>query len=530
MITGKQIAPVCKVSGTGKGTCGKGVDRCKRICAAAVPTAQAGFDIKSSLQHYLLQDEVDALLSDAIIPPPPPPKKLPPLRHPMKPDQRHSGLSSELATLVTPPRITNFQALVNDLKNTSYKSYWKKPLGKVPDPVPMFPKGYDIENTTYGRKNPNEGSLYDLIMPKIPLPDATPKSKQPGVQTDRNYCRPAFNPNVTYGYRTNIDKRGKYVKCDLTDPKVLEGTSNYSAIGTIQARRQELYQPSIGNVLAPNMNINSVPEGFSFGTVTETDPEYLPECLSSCEINPKLHLYRKCLSHLNNLRRVTSTRYLPSFFQKLYMLLKYEDKEKTGWIPNDILYNHCIAHLIRFDPSQIEPLLCLWEAFDGSKIKYETFCKILNFKKPLPELPKVPDIDPECLDYRTIYREMVKPGKPRDERPMAAVPSGRYFDLDYPITPEGYCLADRACLPDEVDIKSCLYPSIFTVMHVSHRDMYARREPEVVRRVFEATGEEFTDEKFNKVWEEAKKHHSQGLVCYETFRRSLEDLYPFFKS
>ncbi|KAJ2948623.1 hypothetical protein O0L34_g7876 [Tuta absoluta] len=525
MFTGKNIAPVCQRE-AGKGTCGKSIDRFKLICAAGVPTAQPEFDMKSILQQYLLQDEVDALLSDAIITPPPHPKKLAPLRHPVKPDQRHRVYNSELATLVNPPKTTNLQAMVDDLKHTVYKSYWRNPLGKVPDPTPMFPQGYDIKNTTYGKKRPHDGSLYDLIMPKYPLSDMTPKSKKPGVQTERNYCTPAFNVDLTFGYATNIDKRGKHVKCCMTDPTVIDGTSNYNAMNTIQADRQRLYQPCKGNALTPNNNINSVPKGYAFGTPTQSDPEYLSECLSSCTINPKLHSFRKCLSHLNSLRRVISTRYLPSFFHKFYSILKHEDKENSGWLPKNIVYNYCAIHLIRFNPSQIEPLLCIWEAFDGSKIKYETFCQIINFKMHIPELPKVPDLDPNCLDFRTTYREMVKPGQTSDERPIAGVPSGRYLDLDYPITPAGYILTDRSCLPEESDMKSCVNPSIFTLMNVSHRDMYARREPEVVRRVFEAAGEEFTDEKFNKVWEEAKKHHSQGWVCYATFRRALKELYP----
>lgn len=105
---------------------------------------------------------------------------------------------------------------------------------------------------------------------------------------------------------------------------------------------------------------------------------------------------------------------------------------------------------------------------------------------------------------------------------MAGVPSGRYFDLDFPVTPDNCSKADRACLPHESDVKSCLCPSALTLLHVNHRHMYAKREPEVVRRVFEASGENFTDESFNAIWEEAKKFHSQGWVCYETFRRALE--------
>ncbi|XP_049877266.1 EF-hand domain-containing family member B-like [Pectinophora gossypiella] len=502
----------------GKGNVGKYIERDARICAAGVPSSQADETVGRALQHYLLKDEVDALMSDAIIPPKPP-RPLPPLRQPLPYDRRNAGLNTCVAKLVNPPNQTKFQQLTADVKDTVYQSYWKKPLGQVPDPIPMFPKGFDIHGTTYGKKLPYEGTLYDLVMPKIPLPDLPP-SKRAGVQVRRNYCQPAFNPDLTYGYRTKVDPRGIYAKCALTDNRVVEGTAERTCNNFIQADFQVRKQPILGKVLAPNNNISCVPEGYTFGMLKR--PENLPECLTFCELNPGRVFFRKCLGHLNSLRKILSTRFLPTFFKKAYYNLKYFDKEKCGWIPKEIVYEYCGSKLIRFDPSLIEPLLCMWKAFDGSKIEYKTFSHILNFKEPLPELPKVPDLHPDCLDFRTTYGEMVKPGQDPGPLMRAGLPSGRYMDTDYPVTPEGYCKAHRTCLPHESDMNSCLKPSILTLVHVSHRDLYAKREPHVVRRVFEAAGDTFTEEKFNAIWEEAKKYHSLGWVCYETFRKALE--------
>ncbi|KAG6454401.1 hypothetical protein O3G_MSEX008679 [Manduca sexta] len=505
----------------GKGNLGIFIERDPKVCAAGLPTAQPDDKVPDFLEHYLLKDEADALISDAIIPDAKP-RSLPPLRHPIPLDMRYAGPFGDVAQIINPPIKTKFQTLVDDFKDTAYKSYWKKPLGKVQDPVPMLPEGFDTFGTTFGKKTPFHGRFYDIVMPRVPYPDKTPHSAEPGVQASRNYCSPPYRPDVTYGHRTYVDKRGTYARCCLTDDRITLGTGARTIINTLQCNFQDLTQPRIGRVLAPNDNINVVPKGYSFGKLKP--PDNLPECLTTCEINPEKDFFRKCLKHLNSLRKVLSRRFLPTFYHNFYLSLKYFDTDKTGWLPKETVYEYCATKLIRFDSSLIEPLLSMWQAFDGSRIEYKTFVHVINYREPSPEMPKIPDIPPECLDFRTTYSEMVKPGQVADNSPMAGLPSGRYFDLDYPVTPERYSKADRTCLPHESDMKSCLAPSVLTLFHVSHRDMYAKREPDVVRRVFEATGEELSDERFESIWEDAKKYHSQGWVCFETFRRALEKI------
>lgn len=503
----------------GKGNLGMFIEREPRICAAGLPTAQPDDFVKDSLQHYLLKDEVDALVSDAILPPKKP-RPLPPLRHPIPLDKRFAGPFGQVAELINPPIKTKFETLVADLKDTPYSSYWKKPLGETCDQVPMLPEGFDTLGTTFGKKTEFHGHLYDIVMPKEPISDKTPIAKQPGIQIVRNYCSPPFNPNLTFGHRTFVDKRGSYAKCCVTDDRILLGNSQRTILNSIQSDIQEVNQSRIGTVLAPNENINNVPRGYSFGKMKA--PDNLPECLTFCSINPDRDFFRKCLAHLNSLRKCLSVRFLPTFFRGFYLNIKFYDKEKSGWLLKDIVYNECASKLIRFDPTLIEPLLSMWKAFDGKCIEYKTFVHVINYKEPLPDLPKILDLPFDCLDFRTTYTEMVRPGQEENKLPMAGLPSGRYFDLDYPITPERCCKADRTCLPHESDMKACLCPSILTLLHVNHRDMYARRDPDTIKKVFEATGESLSEEKFNSVWEEAKKYHSQQWVCFETFRKALE--------
>lgn len=510
--------PICASSTSGgKGNVGKFYERSPRVCAAGVPTGQEHDNIGNMFRQYLLQDETDALLSDTIIPEPKR-KPLPPLRKPIPLDMRFA-VYGNVAQLVNPKMKTKFQTLVSDMKETVYKSYWKKPLGRSRDPVPMLPDGFDVVETTLGKKNISHGRLYDIIMPKEPIPDKTPRCKEPGVQINRNYLQPAFNPDLTYGHRANVDKRGRLVKCALRDDEVFLGKSDYTLANTIRAHHLSRTQTKMGKTLTPNQNIKEVPKGYSFGKLKS--PGFLPECLSYCDLNPERDFFKKCLGHLNSLRNILTTLFLPGFFNNFYLNLKYADKNKTGWLPKEEVYEFCGTKLIRFDPSLIEPLLSALNAFDGKSIEYKTFVHIINYKQPLTGFPKVADIPTECIDYRTTYGEMTKPGQETDERLMAGVSSGRYLDRDYPVTPEKCCKADNADLPQESDMKCIMNPSIMTRMNVSHRDMYAKRDESTIRKIFETSGETFTDDYFSEMYKKAQQYHPLGWVCYETFRRAL---------
>lgn len=504
----------------GKGNIGMFIERDPQVCAAGKVSAQGSQSVRDSLQHYLLQEEVEALIRDSIHPTPKP-CKLPPLRHPPKVDKRNSGPFNQVREVIGPPIKTKFQTLVADFQESVYASYWKKVTGKVTDPVPTLPQGFNIY-TTMGKKSPDCGRLYDVVMPKDPIPDKTPPTKQPGYQTTRNYCE-SFNPNISFGIRYNCDPRGIWAKCCMTDNDVLGGTALKKPIHTTLANFQCATRSQLGVPFAPNNNISCVPKGHTFGKL-EPEPCKVAECLTTCKLNPNRDFFMKCLAHLNSLRKYMSKRFEPTFFKNLYLALRYYDTEKSGWLPKEIIYKYCNTKFVRFNSDLIEPLLTLWNAFNGSHIKYKDFVFMLNFTQSSPEIPKIWDIPEDCIDFRTTYSEMVKPGQEIDNRGMAGLPSGRYFDMDYPVTPSDCCKADREYLPHETDAKANLCPSIFTLTNVSHRDMYAKREPETLKRIFDAVGDKFDDETFEKIWTNAKKYHSQGWVSIETFRRSKNEI------
>ncbi|KAJ8708325.1 hypothetical protein PYW07_010450 [Mythimna separata] len=494
----------------GKGNEGMFIERGSRaIFAAGKPTEQPNVHVAEHLKHYLLQEEVDALISDAIKPEP---KKI-------YYKFRRSGNAGEL---INPPMKTKFETLVNEIKESCYSSYWKKLLGTTRDQTPLLPAGFDVRNAIFGRKTVYVDNAYDLIMPKDTPIDKTPPSLAPGYQTDRNYCKPAYDPNKNFGITYRPDKRGTYAKCCVTEDRVLLSTAFYSPRAVLETDFKIRSDIPMGHSSTPNDNIKCVPKGFAFGKLIPSTGN-VSNCLSTCPINSGREFFLICLAHLNTLRRCLSKLVDDPFFRKFYMHLKYLDQTNTGWLPKDVVYNFCSIKNVRVHPTVIEPLLEMWNGFDGSQIEYKIFVDIINFRKPLPDIPKIPNVGAECLEYSTTYNDMVKPGQEIGQRRMAGLPSGRYFDKDEFVPPAGMCKADSICLPEESDVRACISPSNFTLFGISHRDMYAKRSPDVVRRVFEAAGEKFTDETFNELWDEAKKYHSQGWVCYATFRKVLDE-------
>lgn len=490
------------------------VDRQPTVCAAGKPTTRGTKKgVKCLLQKYSLEDAVDAFLHDSNIPALKPStgrQRGPPLK-----DTRNSGIYSEGWDLINPPTKTKFMEIVNDLKETTFASYWNRPIGSSRDITSLLPKGYGRKGVRFGKTTKSDESLYDVIFPVNPCSDQELHSHMPGIQSNRNYYKPAYDENKTFGYKC---PKSSSVEFCLKHENMSLGKYLSSPIDVIQAEYAEAATPRLGCSLSPNDNINNLPKGFTFGlqtTKTETT------CMSFCKINPEKALLHDCLAHLNRVRKYLRGSHPHTLFRTYYLKMKFMDKYKTGWLPKDEVYDFCKRNRIYLVHNFIEPLLSTWNAFDGSNIEYETFVRAINYSEQFPELPKIQNIGKSCIDFRTTYGEMVKPRQVQDNRLRAGRPTPRHLDLDYPNLPYSRSNADIIPVPKDSHAFSQMTPSILTNIGVTYRDMYTSRDKKTVRRVFEASGEKFTDHEFGKIWNEAVKYHSKGVVCYETFRKAL---------
>lgn len=66
---------------------------------------------------------------------------------------RHCGVYTNMHTILQQPVKTRFQTLINDLKETTYQSYWDKLEGKAKDATGKLPIYVDPYTTTFGKKN-----------------------------------------------------------------------------------------------------------------------------------------------------------------------------------------------------------------------------------------------------------------------------------------------------------------------------------------------------------------------------------------
>lgn len=56
----------------------------------------------------------------------------------------------QIRGILNPPVKTRYQELIENLKETTYESFWKKELGKPRDNVPGLPAGMIPETFTFG--------------------------------------------------------------------------------------------------------------------------------------------------------------------------------------------------------------------------------------------------------------------------------------------------------------------------------------------------------------------------------------------
>lgn len=346
----------CSISTSGgKGNAGMFFERSPQICAAGLPSLQPDQRVPDCMKHYSLQDKADALIHDAVVPTPKP-KPLLPLRKPIPIDTRNAGIYTESKNLINPQRDTKFQHLVGEMKETVHSSYWNKPTGFLPDRKCVLPEGFDTSKT-FGKKYDYSENIKDLLTHPIPFSDVSPTKRN-----DRKYCKPAYNPDLCFGHKTNKDVSGRITKCHLTNESILMGTALAKPIDALQADYKIVNQSKLGQSLAPNDNLSYVPKGFTFGKPEPSNSTTVLASLVTCEISPDKDFLFKCLGHLNTVRKFLSKRFQADYFPNLHLKLKYLDRNQTGWLPKKTVYDYCLTQYIRFDTSLLEPLLSIWNA------------------------------------------------------------------------------------------------------------------------------------------------------------------------
>nr|XP_023011847.1 EF-hand domain-containing family member B-like [Leptinotarsa decemlineata] len=511
---------------------GKFKDRSPIICAAGMPSGTSKDNVENTLKEYSLEDEVTAVKHDANIwfeNEFRPPLQLPPIQNAC-----FKGTMTEIKPLLNPPMRARYETLLDELKETTYSSYWQKPVGKGRDQVPGLPKGMIPTEVTFGKPFTREIPLRELVNPpKTPyevlqesqvgheLYKKTHNDYNPSEQVERGYKSPPFQKEKCFGISSKYDYRGIWVRC-ACDWHIKEPVMHASKI---QADYLDRVRPQIGKILAPNHNIECVPKGHTFGDRSERSFFGLEDLLKDSRCEPcvfKRDFY-KWISSLNKFKLRMKQRRIDGFdFNDFYKKALYWDQEKTGYLPTTIFYELCSCHQIMFPKEDIESLLKVLGIMQEEKINYKRFIDLINVnEKPIEFMP-MRDIPKESLYYVTTNQAASCDYLIIDNSGMSAagMPSIR-TDLVRPVVPPTGCRADLDNLGDESTVNSLINPSIYTNYGLTSRDFFTPRTAETIRTLFEKIGYNFPNDSFEKIWKEGVEHDQTGLVCVETFKSLL---------
>lgn len=519
---------------------GKFIDRTPIICAAGKSNLcqkVENVSVKDCLTHYPLVDQIAALKNDCKI------DDKDRIEHvPQKMlSKRNTGTHTELHEILNPPVPTRYQTLIDDLKCTSYRSYWDEEVGKTRDPTPGLPGGMDPINTTFGIPSTVQDSVKLLVNPDKSfyqvLYDSqdghswyrkTHNDYNPSERVCRDYKSPPFDPTKLNGEKSAYDPRGIFVRCAcrwcVSEPVI--------PVSKIQADLLDRKRPKLGRCLTPNNNIECVPKGHMFGKKSVRVFYGVQDLLKDANVVPCLFKrdFLDWMTHLNELREYIKRRRHMFSLKNFYSVLLHYDTDLTGWIELEKLYKITTFQGINFDHDKMEPLIKMLGILCDGYVNYKRFVALIDVNEPTPNISKCNEIPQENINFITTYQEMLNDHCIRDpydntEMPVAGIPSRRYDLIRAVVPPEG-CKADTESMGDETTAAALLNPHIYANYGLSHHDFFQPRQPDVIKTLFEKLGYQFPDDTFDKLWQIGLREDNTGLVCVDTFKRLLEMSLP----
>ncbi|GLV38607.1 uncharacterized protein CBL_05606 [Carabus blaptoides fortunei] len=503
------------------------LERSPYICAAG-KLFDYTENVAECLKYYSLEDKVNALKHEANICD----KKSPfNYKQPTIKNSRNSGVCTNMRTILQQPVKTRFQALISDLKETTYQSYWDKLEGKAKDTIGKLPVNIDPYSTTFGKKVVSDITAKELVSPSKSYDQVFNESEQGhelykkshndyyvSERVNRKYGK-SFNPNRVFGETTAYDPRGIWAKCCLN----LENKENVTVASKIQTDLQARKIPKLGESHAPNNNEECMCEGHVFGKV-EKNSFSISEALSAddslaCHKDMKMYL-----SHINSLRLDLKKRYNNNLFSfsNFVASLRYYDKNKTGFIPLTTAYEVCTCYKIYFNKQIMESFFNVLEIVKENNIDYVRFVELLNWKVYFPEIRRNCPLEKKYY-YDTSYNAAINDYKVIDNSKMdpAGIPSTRN-DVPVPMVPNTGCKADLDNLGMDTDAATIINPSIYTSYGLTFFDFFQPRSKDEIRFIFENVGYEFNQESFDVLWNKGCQHDKTGFVCVDTFNNLVQ--------
>uniref|UniRef100_A0A2S2QP01 EF-hand domain-containing family member B n=1 Tax=Sipha flava TaxID=143950 RepID=A0A2S2QP01_9HEMI len=179
-------------------------------------------------------------------------------------------------------------------------------------------------------------------------------------------------------------------------------------------------------------------------------------------------------------------------------MYKSLDKESTGWLPREQVYEVCYQHQIRPDKKLFDVALDLIHAIKNDRVRYDLFMDLLD-----PNVMFSVDLKNENHhEYISTYKNDY------ENRSSQNVRSNKKIDYtctyDYPpVKPAVFAHQDS--FGSETDVKTVLSPTIFTLYGLTYRDFFIERSKEVIQKLFKDAGINLPNDTFNLIWDIASQ-------------------------
>lgn len=166
----------------------------------------------------------------------------------------------QMAAVLRPPLRTTAGVVQDELLETVYQSYWRKPVGKGSDPTPGLPLSHRGGGVVYGKKLPPDPPAAEIVNPLKPPLQVTLESGvghalyvtthdayDPGEQVRRRYEEPAFDARRRYGQRSGVDTSGVYVRKGIR----WFNDAAHTPVSNLQAAHTRLRRAALGDAAQP---------------------------------------------------------------------------------------------------------------------------------------------------------------------------------------------------------------------------------------------------------------------------------------
>jgi len=482
--------------------------------------------------------------------------------------------------LVNPNPKSFFTHRLDEKREDSvYASRRRAPLGKSHDQREGLPEGHGPNTQRYGIPTMVDGSASELVSPAksrkqvehenslgLDLYKKSHNKHAVGETYDRKYDWSRVPSTSCFGVETPHDNRGLNTKKTF---KWLHETLSDKAAQITSKRVDDFRErsiPQVGVVHDPIKDTMNVSNNHVYGIMVKPDQYGAGDLIHMRDPANFLRGKDRQRGILAAVRHHLKKANYQNFAD-LKAAFSFYDKDKSGTINLDKLRSICQQFNLPVQTELLEALLASCDKDKDAQINYVEFANFLNWKDKMPTGLSTdqnnnnnPDRKNENIDSyeqkiieeamesgvdlsKTGLSQLNRLGKQIDTAhggeytTSASMINGNVLsDFTKTYQPNGVPtirsdrpaprirrIGDNTNYGDESDAYGLINPSIYSNYGVFEEDFFKKRDPHVMRRIFDSIGVEMTNDTFQQLWERARNNTPNGEVSVESFRNILDE-------